>query len=363
MSAFRQLSLSEAYPNYKDLYEKTKHSYTSFGGMDFFNLKLFKGDFLLLKNRFKLTPYGLFEKKSPRILLTHYQAISPELGTPNSLGCILVANDITSAETEEFCRELRGALSSVAGEVLFPLNGHFNLGFSVPAEDHDPNAITFLTSAGSVNVRKLINSLARQKKRVFHSLSTNIVKDQASLQKISESIKTRPPGFTVEKLSVFNYRKDVEDYNRIINGSFKDHYAFYPLSFLEEWDLMKTALLVINRNYFRFLSFKGERVAVSMFFPDYNTVLKNGEDALNTLRIFKHKSHISRVRGVNVAVLPEYRGQGLIKYVRNENLLKMIADGVSVIESSYIDQDNVNSIENVKSTGARASHTFDLYSL
>ena len=100
-----------------------------------------------------------------------------------------------------------------------------------------------------------------------------------------------------------------------------------------------------------------------MFFPDYNTVLKNGEDVQNTLRIFKHKSKISRVRGVNVAILPEYRGQGLIKYVRNENLLKMISDGVSVIESSYIDQDNVNSMENVKSTGAQASHTFDLYTL
>ena len=258
MSFFRQLSLTEAFPFYKELYAETKRSYSSFNGMDFFNLKLFKGDFLLLKNRFKLTPYGLFQDKKPRILLTHFQAISPDLGTPNSLGSILVATDITEMEITEFSNELHKAMSSVSGEIVYPLNGHFNLGFSVPAEDHDPKTITFLTSAGNSSVRKFVNALGGKKKRTFHSLSTNIVKDPASLKKVAESIKTRPAGFTVEKLSVVNYRRDIEDYNRIINGSFKDHFAFYPLSFLEEWDLMKTALLVINRNYFRFLSFKGE---------------------------------------------------------------------------------------------------------
>jgi hypothetical protein len=361
---FCVLTQEESYRHYKKLYENVKKSYTSFNGMDFFNLKLFKGDFLLLKNRFHCQVFALFKEKNPRILITHYKAIDKALGVEHSLGAVLVSSDISNEEILFFINNVQVILKEVTTKILYPLNAHLNLGFSLPALQTNPEAITFLTSAGNQSVHKLLNAFQGGKiERRFYGMSYNVNHDPVYLEKIKNSIAELPAGYTVERISLFNYKKDIRDYNFIINESFKDHYAFFPLSFEEEWDLMKTALLVINRDYFRFLSHQGKRVALSLFFPDYNTCLKNGEDVRNLIRIFCHKANLERVRGVNVAIIPEYRGKGLIKYVRNENLLKVIEDGVTTIESSYIDEGNINSQENVKSTGAMPSHTFELYSL
>ena len=360
---FQILNTDAAYPYYKNLYSEVKASYNSFNGLDFFNLRLFKGGFLVLKNRFDLQVFGLFQEKKPRILITHYKAKSPEVGIAHSFGAILVANDVTELELNFFKKNLEIIVLEIGKKILFPFNGHFNLGASIPAESTDPKMITFFTSAEHKNVRRLINKLSSaERERTFYGMTYSMLEDPAYLEKIKFSISDRPAGFSVEKLSVFNYKNDIRDYNRIINESFTKHYSYFSLSFEEEWDLMKTALLVINRNYFRFLTHNNKKIAVSMFFPDYNSILNNGNDISNILKIAINKSSLKKVRGVNVAILPEYQGKGLIKYVRNENLIQMIEDGVQIIESSYIDQDNINSIENVKSTGAKHSHTFDLYS-
>ena len=360
---FQILTTKSAYPFYKDLYSEVKSSYNSFNGLDFFNLRLFKGDFIVLKNRFDLQCFGLFQEKKPRILITHYKAKSPEVGIAHSFGAFLVANDITELELDCFKKNLEVIALEIGEKILFPFNGHFNLGASIPAESTDPELITFFTSAEHKNVRRLINKLRGvEKERTFYGMTYSLLEDPAYLEKIKSSISNRPAGYSVEKLSVFNYKNDIRDYNRIINESFTKHYSYFSLSFEEEWDLMKTALLVINRNYFRFLKHNNKKIAVSMFFPDYNSILKNGKDMSNILKIAVNKSSLKKVRGVNVAILPEYQGKGLIKYARNENIIQIIKDGVQIIESSYIDQENVNSIENVKSTGAKLSHTFDLYS-
>ncbi len=166
---FRILSSEEAYSYYKSLYSKEKKSYSSFNGMDFFNLKLFKGDFLLLRNRFDLKVFVLLEKDKARIICTHYQAKSPDSGIAHSLGCFLVANDINSDEISFFTKQVAELLRGL--KVLYPLNGHFNLGVSAPSADHDPKKITFLTSAGNVNVRKVLNSFQNHKlERTFHSM-------------------------------------------------------------------------------------------------------------------------------------------------------------------------------------------------
>ncbi|MGE3609434.1 MAG: hypothetical protein AB7I27_07590 [Bacteriovoracaceae bacterium] len=359
---FEILTQNEAYPHYKKLYSEVKKNYLSFNGLDFFNLRLFKGDFLLLKNRFNIRVLALFNQNQIRILITHYEAKSLDAGIPHSLGAILVANDISNEELSEFNTNLKKYAHGIQQKIIFPLNAHFNLGFSIPSQFTDPERITFLTSAENQNIRRFISYSGAQYERKFYGMSYKLEKAPEYLSKIKSSIQNPPSGFHVEKLSLINYKKDIRDYNSIINESFKSHYAFFPLSFEEEWDLMKTAALVINFNYFRFLSHKNKRIAVSMFLPDYNTILKNGEDLNNLTKILFSKKKIKRVRGVNVAILPEYQGKGLIKYVRNPNLIQMIEDGIEIIESSYIDQENINSIENVKSTGALPSHTFDLYS-
>lgn len=361
---FKELAVSKAYPLYKELYSKVKKSYLSFNGLDFFNLRLFKGDFLLLKNRFNSNVYALTINGKAKILMTHYCAKDPSQGIANSLGSILICDSITSEETDFFMGKLRERLKEVDGPVLAPLNAHFNLGFTLPKPNIDFSKISFLTAASTNALNEVFyeNEFFKEE-RTFYSLSFKIKDNPKMLEKLKNGMKDRPAEYSSESLSIFNYKKDIRDYNRIINACFKDHWNFFPLTFEEEWDLMKTALLVLNRSFVRFLVHKGERVALNMFMPDYHQVLKNGEDSLNLVRIQKYKNNPTRVRGVTTCIIPEYRGKGLLRYVRYENLLNMFSKGVLEVESSYIDQDNINSIENTKSTGAKLSHEFKLFSL
>ncbi|OUR95384.1 hypothetical protein A9Q84_16240 [Halobacteriovorax marinus] len=361
---FKALSVKEAYPFYKSLYKEVKRDYFSFNGLDFFNLRLFKGDFLLLKNRFDSKVYGLFEKGVPKILATHYQAKDSTLGIANSLGSILVNSSVSQSEITTFVSNLKIHLKDIDGPIYAPINAHFNLGFTLPNPSIDSTKLTFLTSASSEGLEKLFyNNDGFKQERKFYSLSFKVADCPEYVEKIKSGLSERPPEYTVEKLSLTNYKQDIRDYNRIINESFKDHWNFFPLSFEEEWDLMKTAILVLKRDYVRFLVHKNTKVALNMFMPDFHQVFTNGDDTKNMMRSMFYKKAPKRVRGVTTCIIPEYRGKGLLKYVRNENLLGIFADGVLEVESSYIDQDNINSLENSKSTGAKYSHEFNLFSL
>jgi hypothetical protein len=361
---FKELSVKEAFPFYKKLYKEVIKKYFSFNGLDFFNLRLFKGDFLLLKNRFDSKVYGLFDKKKPLILVTHYKAIDKSLGIENSLGAILVSDSITNEQLEKFFSNLKERLKGESSPIYAPLNAHFNLGFTLPIPDIDFSKVTFLTSATSSGLNKTFfeNSFFKEE-RTFYSLSFKVNESPEYVEKIKNGLSGRPSDYDSVPLSIFDYKNDIKAYNRIINESFKDHWNFFALTFEEEWDLMKTALLVLNRDYVRFLVHKNNKVALNMFMPDYHQVLKNGQDLPNLMRVQKYKRSPKRVRGVTTCILPEYRGKGLLKFVRNENLLNIFSDGVLEVESSYIDQDNINSLENSKSTGAKYSHEFKLFSL
>jgi hypothetical protein len=296
--------------------------------------------------------------------VTHYQARDKSLGIENSLGSILVSKNATSVEMIFFIEKLKDHLKDIQGPILAPLNGHFNLGFTLPNQNTDASKLTFLTSASSESLDKLFYNEEHFKiDRKFYSLSFKVKDNQHIVEKMKKGLETRPSEYTSEALSLFNYKQDIRDYNRIINGSFKDHWNFFPLTFEEEWDLMKTAILVLRRDYVRFLVHKGRKVALNMFMPDFHQAFENGNDTKNFMQSISYKRTPKRVRGVTTCILPEYRGQGLLKFVRYENLLNIFSDGVLEVESSYIDQENINSLENSKSTGAKYSHEFNLFSL
>ena len=60
-------------------------------------------------------------------------------------------------------------------------------------------------------------------------------------------------------------------------------------------------------------------------------------------------------------ILPEYRGKGLMKKLRNEIIESVLKDKVEEVEGSYIDEKNINSLSFARSTGAEYSHEFHLY--
>lgn len=362
--SFQSLSLNQAVSHYKTLYRNVRRQYYSFNGFDQFNLRIFKGNFLLLKNRFNRRIYGWFEKNEPKILVTHYIAKDKSLGVPHSLGSILVDDLLDDKMIHSFQKELAQRLSSIDSTILAPLNGHWNLGFSVPAPGVDPKKISILTSSSSSGINRFFyESRYFEKERTFFAFVKNIESTEAAQEELNRYRQKylKPKDLEVRRMTFFNFKKDIRIYSRIVNACFQNHYLFFPLTFEEEWELMKNAFLIIRRDYFRFLVHKGKEIAFMWYIPDYNQFLTNGQDVMNFLRIRKAKSHTKRVRDTMAAILPEYRGKRIMKHLRNNIITSVLKDNAQEIEGSYIDEENINSISFSRSTGAKYSHEFHLY--
>ena len=361
---FQSLNLDQAVSHYKILYQRVKRQYYSFNGFDQFNLRVFKGNLLILKNRFDRRIYGWFEKNEPKILLTHYIAKDKSLGVPHSLGSILVDDLLEEKAIRTFQKELAQCLSSIEDTILAPLNGHEFLGASVPDPNVDPKKISILTSSSSLGINRFFNGGQHFTKA--RTLFANVLKVESKKASLDELKRYRqmhpmPKDFEIRKISFFNFKRDIRIYNQLINRCFQGQSMFFPLAFEEKWELMKNAFPIIRRDYFRFLVHKGKEIAFLWHIPDYNEFFRNGKDVINFLGIRKAKSHSKRVRGVMIGILPEYRRKRITKHLRNEIITSVLQDDVQEIEESYIDEENTNSLSFSRSTGAKASHKFYLY--
>ena len=124
---------------------------------------------------------------------------------------------------------------------------------------------------------------------------------------------------------------------------------------------MKRSRLFLNSKYFQFLEYEGQEIGFCFGVPDYGLFLKPHSDVSNVIKILKKKNSISRGRIIYSGILPEFRGQKLFKYVRYKVLDEMYKNGIRVVESSYVDQDNVNSQKNVMSVGGKPIREYNLY--
>jgi hypothetical protein len=238
------------------------------------------------------------------------------------------------------------------------------LGFSVPAPGVDPRKISILNPSSSAGIdRFFYENRYFRKQRTYFALVKNIESKKTLLDELKEYGQKypKPKDFETRRISVFNFKRDIRIYNRLVNTCFQNHYLFFPLTFEEEWELMKDAFLIIRRDYLRFLLHKGKEIAFRWYMPDYNQFFTNGHDVINFLRIKKVKSHHKRIRTVMSAILPEYRGKRIMKHFNNEIVASLLKDNIEEIESSYIDEENINSLSLARSTGAKHSHEFHLY--
>lgn len=290
-----------------------------------------------------------------------FRAKAEGLGPRLSIGGLLIHPSLTFAEINEFALKLTEAVGPVE---FAPLNGHLSLGVSQPEPHTDPSKITFLCAAPNARIDALFAAGGpfRYSRSLF-ALSTKVTAELKNRVRHSED-QLRSRGFSSRPLSLIRYKRDIEIYNRLVNQAMVGHPAFYPLSFDEEWDIMGEAILVFKPSWFRFLTYKGREIGFSFAVPDYNPYLSNrhGDEVNSALLAWQRLAgRRRRARLVYSGIEPEFKGQGLFKAVRHRVINEMIKSGVEEFESSYIDQDNKSSLANVRSTGGRVSHTFNLF--
>jgi len=238
-----------------------------------------------------------------------------------------------------------------------PLNGHMNLGLSHPETGTPASAIAFLCAPLSVQTERFLKApgLFKVQRRLF-GMVTPV--DECLIKKVSVP---PPPEFSVRALSRIHFKHEMQIYNKLVNLAMNGHPHFFPLDPAEEWELMANALLLVKPDWFQFLLHRGREIGFCFALPDY-ILSSSRSDTINLLSILRQRFRpIPRGRLVYSCIHPEFKGKGLIKFVRGPVIEAMIRSGVEEIESSYIDQDNASSFGNVKSMGGQPTHAFELF--
>ena len=361
---FRALSADRDFQLWRKLFRQSKLGYGAFLGFEDQQAKIFRGQYLILQKRFDLERWGFVRKVAGQEQLVASAIAFRARGEPKRvvLGGLLFHPELQAEELRVFASKLLDATGPIA---IAPQNGHMNLGLGLPEGDHDATKVTFLCASASEQTQTFFRQTRLfQPARELFAFSTRVTAELAhQVETSARDLKER--GFDSRPISFMSFKRDMAIYNSLANESMAGHHGFEPLSFDEEWDLMRQGVLLYRASWFRFLTFRGREIGFSFAIPDYNQVLANSrgdiENAACVLASRLGRPMLRRARLVYSGIHPEFKGQGLFKAVRHRVIKEMIASGVEEFESSYIDEANRASLANVRSTGGRLSHRFHLF--
>ena len=344
---------------WRDLFRRSVSDFTSFRGFELQHLRLFRGDYLLLKRRMKIRRFGVLEGRRLMAVALHFTCADESLGPASSLGGLLFDPAFTGVEF--FAQELSRVVDH---GTLAPYNGHMAIGLSHLSAGADPSKVSFLCAGSSRQLEKFFLTGAFTPDRKLYALETLLTPELRA--KVDAGVAdSGAKGFATRPLSLLHFKRDVRIFNSIVNAAMAHHKYFYPLTFEEEWDVMKASALLWEPSLFQFMMHEGKEIGFCFAIPDYNQFLSNERsDTRNVLEIIWRRLSGrlgDRPRLIYSAVLPEYQGQGLFKAVRYRVIQEMYARGATHFESSYVDEANAASLGNVKSTGGSVSHTFELF--
>lgn len=350
-------SLQEAHEHWS-LWAQTNSQVRPMDHLGFFFKRLVQADFLVLKNHFKITRISLWNQSTAKIYCLLYEPKEKWPG-PVCLGAFAISNDISESEAHFFWQRFLQAFPNLSP--VAPMNGHAYLGLSLPDELARVDRIGFMTSGRSKALEKLLLAHPHTSiYRTLYSYETKVTPER--IQKWQEVQDQRPASVTIRSFSLWQSQKDLNTLNQLVNQCFASHFDFCSLSDEENYDIMKLSPIFLRRGLGLFLEYDKKPIGFGFGFKDYHQVIKPNQDLLNLWRMFT-TSKIDRGRLVHIGILPQYRGQKLIKYLRYPLLLNLHQQGCQSIENSYIDEGNINSQKNVQSTGAEPLNQFHLYQL
>lgn len=343
---------------YRHLLRQTSRSNLSFNSFDYFQNRLQMGGFLVHQNHYRTLSVGLFRDDKPRIFSTFFEP--KDSWGRSGLGVFAAASDLAPDEGELFWQNIKNHLAQDR-PIIAPFNGHHYLGFSLPEAGVDPQKIGFMTAAQNRQIQTLFSSQGQSIYRNYHSLETEIT--PALVTELRSKIGEQPAKFGVRNFSRMQAKRDLRIMNRLVNSCFTEHFDFMPLTDEENWDIMKWAVPLFHKGTFLFLMNEGREIGFAFATLDYNQILGPVSDAKNSVSLLSRKSQVDRARLIHIGILREYRGQKLVKFLRHRLLLNLAGLGVKTVESSYIDEGNLASLGNARSTGGQDLHRFHLFQI
>lgn len=357
---FEVLDPEDLYPEHFELWNKTKIHYKSYSSADYIMKRLLKSDFLVLKN---FTVRSLCLRKRGQAIIcaqVFFHKTDPQIKP--SIGLVACLADLTNSEASFFWQSLRKEFPEES--FIGPMNAHAYLGLSIPMDqlknNMDFKKIGFATAGTYQGLQVLWQSSELNLYRKYFSFETQITSEL--ILKLKSEMITLPLGFSVRPFRRIGFQKEMKIVNKISKQAFADHFNLSWLTDEENWDIFKLSWMVQTKGFCSFLLKDQLPIGFCMAMLDFNQVVnQESSDAHNLFSIVSKRHLIARARMVHIGILPEYRGKKLSKYLRHHVILNMVKNGIRTIESSYVDEANVNSIKNIESTEGKLLHEFSLF--
>ena len=195
--------------------------------------------------------YGWYRASLPKVLVTHYRSKRPGLTHESSIGSILVDPSAAPSEIVSFQRCLREELEEWNGRTVAPLNGHTSLGYALPAPQVDWEEIGFQNSSQSLLLQSFFSEGAAFRVSKQFDFGVNELRGNDNLA-LPRYLSTRP-------VSPVRFKRDISIYNQLLNRCMQGSEDFFPLTFEEEWEIMKHSWPLIVPEYFQFLVLQRRR--------------------------------------------------------------------------------------------------------
>lgn len=340
---------------YMRLFRRCRCARHTSGEFARFAKSLVTGELLYLNKRFLQRTLFLFERGHAVAALVAF--LPRERGLPHCIGGLLADETLSVTEIHDFLDEALRRLP--ATEFLIPLNGHMNFGISAPISRESCSRIGFLTTGCSPAMDALASYGSAEVDRRYLALETVI--DPPLASRLQRELEEMPAGFSTRSLSLIHFERDLRIHNELTSVAMASQAHFVPMANDENWDLMRNFRLFVSPALCQFLLYEGREVGFCFGVLDFNQILRPAPDWSNVMRSVTRRHRIRRGRIFASGILPEFRGQKIFRYIRNKVLLAFLEKGVAVVESSYVDEANDDSLGNVLSRGARVSHEFALY--
>ncbi len=358
--SFEVFSPENLYREHYELWKKTKAHYKSYSNTDYVFKRLIKSDFLVLKN---FTMKSLCLKKNRQTIICAQVFFSNENAhIKPSLGTVVCSHDLTESEASYFWQSLRKEF--IGQSFVGPMNAHAYLGLSIPIDNLkntlDYKKIGFATASTHRGLQVLWQSTELVLHRKYFSFETDLTSEL--ILKIKNEMISLPQGFSVRPFRRISFQKEMNILNSITKYSFAEHFNYTMLTEDENWDIFKLSWMAQTKGFCSFLLKDQIPIGFCMAMLDFNQVLDQQQsDAHNLFSLISQRHLITRARMIHIGVLPEYQGKKLSKFLRHQVILNMANYGIKTLESSYVDEGNVNSLKNIESTGGKLLHEFSLF--
>ena len=288
----------------------------------------------------------MFESTSiPFANITNYQSILDGTYT----WCVTAENWFSALNV----KNLRGPIDPVAECWGFLVEG-FRFPPVYMSPHNPPEYGTWIEASGFIKAKDLL---------VYEAKASEGYMLPERFNRFRNSVALRRPEIQVRKINTKKLLDEAKIILSIYNRGIDGNWGFTPVGEDEMEDVVKKLALILDPDAVWFVEDKGQPVGCALGFPDINVLIRSINGRLFPFgwwKILRGRRKLIDYRLWGLAVLPEYKGQGL-DVLMYANLFDALKPRGIRLEANYVLEDNMHIINALEKLGMKAIKKYRVY--